>query len=73
MLLFFFYGGCIFILITLIFLYNAVSLRENTENSASDEDDGEQEEPGPAVSSTAFALPRDTFSLSECVRNYVSE
>ncbi len=56
----FFNCGCIFILITLIFLYNVVSSREDTEVSASDEDDGEPEdpEPEPAVSSTAFASPR---------------
>ena len=57
----FFNGGCIFILITLIFLYNAEPSKEDTESSASDEDDGEPEEPEPAVSSTAFTLPRDTF------------
>ena len=48
--------GCIFISITLIFIYNAVPSREGTEVS-SDEDDSEPE-PEPAVSSTAFACPR---------------
>ena len=44
----------------LIFLYNVVPSKEDTEASDSDEDVGEPEEPDPepAVSSTAFARPR---------------
>ena len=57
----FFNRGCILILITLVFLYNAEPSKEDTETSGSDKDNGEPEEPEPAVPSTAFALPRDTF------------
>lgn len=46
---------------TLIFLYNAVSLKEDTEASDSDEDVGVPEEPHmePAVSSSALDHQRE--------------
>ena len=47
-------------ILILIFIYNIVPSKEDTEASDSNEDVGEPEEPDPepAVSSTAFALPR---------------